>query len=41
MTGMLLNLALTLALAPLLTGLLNKTKAVFAGRRGASVFELY
>ena len=41
MTGMLLNLALTLALAPLLTGLLNKTKAVFAGRRGASVFQLY
>ena len=41
MIGMILNLVLTLALAPLLTGLVNKTKAVFAGRRGASVFQLY
>ena len=37
----LLGFALSLLLAPLLTGLVNKTKAFFAGRRGASVFQLY
>jgi len=37
----LLGLGLTLVLAPLLTGLVNKTKAFFAGRQGASVFQLY
>ena len=36
-----MNLALTFLLAPLLVGLVNKTKAFFAGRRGASVFQLY
>lgn len=36
-----MNLALTFLLAPLLVGLINKTKAVFAGRRGVSVFQLY
>lgn len=37
----LFGLVLSLLLAPLLTGLVNKTKAFFAGRRGASVFQLY
>ena len=37
----LFGLAVSLALAPLLTGLVNKTKAFFAGRQGASVFQLY
>ena len=36
-----MNLALTFLLAPLLVGLVNKTKAVFAGRCGSSVFQLY
>lgn len=36
-----MNLILSLLLAPLLVGLVNKTKAFFAGRRGASVFQLY
>lgn len=36
-----MNLILTLLLAPLLVGVVNKTKAWFAGRRGASVFQLY
>lgn len=35
------NFLITLALAPLMTGFVNKTKAFFAGRRGASVFQLY
>ena len=41
MMASLLNLFLLLALAPLLTGFVNKTKAFFAGRQGASVFQLY
>ncbi len=41
MIWMIFNLLLTLALAPLLTGLVNKTKACFAGRKGASVFQPY
>lgn len=36
-----MNLLITLLLAPLLIGLVNKTKAFFAGRKGASVFQLY
>lgn len=36
-----MNLVLTLLLSPLLVGVVNKTKAWFAGRRGASVFQLY
>lgn len=36
-----MNLLLTFLLAPLLVGIVNKTKAVFAGRTGASVFQLY
>lgn len=36
-----INLLLVLILAPLLTGIVNKTKAFFAGRHGASVFQLY
>lgn len=36
-----MNLALSFLLAPLLVGLVNKTKAAFSGRRGASVFQLY
>lgn len=36
-----LGFVLSLLLAPLLTGFVNKTKAFFAGRRGASVFQLY
>lgn len=35
------NLLAALLLAPLLVGFLNKTKAFFAGRHGASVFQLY
>lgn len=36
-----MNLIVTLLLSPLLVGLVNKTKAWFAGRHGASVFQLY
>lgn len=36
-----MNLMLTFLLAPLLVGIVNKTKAFFAGRQGASVFQLY
>lgn len=36
-----MNLALSFLLAPLLVGLVNKTKSAFSGRRGASVFQLY
>lgn len=36
-----MNLALSFLLAPLLVGIVNKTKAAFSGRRGASVFQLY
>jgi len=37
----LLRLALWLALAPLLPGIINKVKAWVAGRRGPPVFQLY
>lgn len=36
-----MNLILSFLLAPLLVGFVNKTKAFFAGRQGASVFQLY
>src|ERR1035441_1629162 len=36
-----LRLAVWLALAPLLPGILNKTKAWVAGRRGPPVLQLY
>lgn len=38
---LLAHLALTLALAPLLPGLVNKVKAAFAGRVGPPVWQLY
>jgi formate hydrogenlyase subunit 4 len=37
----LINLALALALAPLLMGVIHRVKAVFAGRRGAPLLQLY
>jgi len=37
----LLNIVLALALAPLLPGVINRTKAKFAGRRGAPLLQLY
>lgn len=39
--ALIVNLVAALLLAPLTIGLVNKTKAVFAGRHGASVFQLY
>jgi len=41
MTDSIVNLVAALVLAPLMIGLVNKTKAFFAGRHGASVFQLY
>ncbi|BDU71639.1 respiratory chain complex I subunit 1 family protein [Mesoterricola silvestris] len=38
---LLAQMALTLALAPLLPGIVNKVKALFAGRVGPPVFQLY
>ncbi len=38
---LLAQMALTLALAPLLPGIINKVKALFAGRVGPPVFQLY
>jgi formate hydrogenlyase subunit 4 len=37
----LLNVALALVLAPLLIGAINRVKAVFAGRRGPPLLQLY
>lgn len=37
----LLSLGLSLILAPLLPGIVNKVKAFFAGRRGPNLFQLY
>jgi formate hydrogenlyase subunit 4 len=37
----LLHLAVLLALPPLLLGILNRTKAIFAGRRGAPLLQPY
>ena len=36
-----INILLSLALAPLLMGVINRTKAVFAGRNGQPVLQLY
>lgn len=36
-----ISFALSLVLAPLLPGIVNKVKAFFAGRRGPSLFQLY
>ncbi len=36
-----LHVALLLALPPLLTGIINRTKAVFAGRQGPPLLQLY
>jgi formate hydrogenlyase subunit 4 len=41
LTLSLLRLLLALLLAPLLPGVINKTKAFFAGRRGSPVLQLY
>ncbi|PJA76908.1 hydrogenase [bacterium CG_4_9_14_3_um_filter_65_15] len=41
MVGVLVHLALLLAFAPLMTGVINRTKAVFAGRRGAPLLQPY
>ncbi len=37
----LLSLALTLALPPLLVGVVNRVKAIFAGRKGPPLWQLY
>ena len=36
-----LSAVLSLVLCPLLSGIINKVKAFFAGRRGPSIFQLY
>src|SRR5512135_1148521 len=36
-----INILLSFALAPLLIGVINRTKAVFAGRNGQPVLQLY
>ena len=36
-----LTLLLAVILAPLLLGIVNQTKAFFAGRRGPGLFRLY
>jgi len=41
LVGVLVHLALLLAFAPLMTGVINRTKAVFAGRRGAPLLQPY
>lgn len=41
LTEALVHLALLLALPPLVIGLINKTKAVFAGRKGAPLLQPY
>ncbi len=37
----LVNMLLSLALAPLLVGVINRTKALFAGRKGQPLLQLY
>jgi formate hydrogenlyase subunit 4 len=37
----LINILLSLALAPLLIGVINRTKALFAGRKGQPILQLY
>jgi formate hydrogenlyase subunit 4 len=39
--GVVFHLAVALAMPPLLLGIINKTKAFFAGRRGPPVLQLY
>jgi formate hydrogenlyase subunit 4 len=41
MTALLVNILLPLILAPLLPGIINRTKAVMAGRKGQPLFQLY
>jgi formate hydrogenlyase subunit 4 len=41
MTPLILNILLPLVLAPLLPGVINRTKAVFAGRKGQPLLQLY
>jgi formate hydrogenlyase subunit 4 len=41
MTQLLLNILLPLALAPLLPGVINRTKAMLAGRKGPPLGQLY
>jgi formate hydrogenlyase subunit 4 len=41
MINLLIHIALLLILSPLLPGVINKTKALFAGRRGPPVLQLY
>ena len=37
----LVNLLLVLVLSPLLSGVINRTKALYAGRRGQPLLQLY
>jgi len=39
--AMVVNIVLPLALAPLLPGVINRTKAFFAGRKGPPLLQLY
>jgi len=41
MTGVAIHLLLLLVFPPFLFGVINRTKAVFAGRKGAPLFQLY
>jgi len=41
MTNIFIHIALLLIMPPLLLGVINKTKALFAGRRGPPVLQLY
>jgi len=36
-----INLALALVLSPLIPGIINRIKSLFAGRKGPSIFQLY
>ncbi|MCX5783913.1 MAG: NADH-quinone oxidoreductase subunit H, partial [Elusimicrobia bacterium] len=36
-----IDLTIALALSPLLSGVINRVKAFFAGRNGQSIFQLY
>ena len=41
MTGILVSIISALVLSPLLAGIIKKTKALFAGRKGAPLLQLY
>jgi formate hydrogenlyase subunit 4 len=41
MTNLLINILIPLLLAPLLPGLINRTKAIMAGRKGQPLLQLY